>query len=66
MRSLIIEMKEPDVFVVADNVLSAIGRTTAENFSKLKENISAVKQHADPAISPKSFLLRYLKKASNL
>jgi len=55
-------MKEPDVFVVADNVLSAIGRTTAENFSKLKENISAVKQHADPAISPKSFFAALFKK----
>jgi 3-oxoacyl-[acyl-carrier-protein] synthase-1 len=49
------KMKEPDVFVVTDNVLSPIGKTTAENFSKLKKNISAVKQHSDTAISPFPF-----------
>jgi len=48
-------MKEPDVFVVADNVLSPIGKTTDENFSNLKENISGVRQIADAAISPQPF-----------
>jgi len=46
---------ERDVFVVADNVLSPLGKTTAENFSKLKENNSAVKQHTNTAISPLPF-----------
>jgi 3-oxoacyl-[acyl-carrier-protein] synthase-1 len=48
-------MKEPDVFVVADNVLSPLGKTTAENFDNLKQNRSGVKQHSNLAISPKSF-----------
>ncbi len=48
-------MNEPDVFVVADNVLSPLGKTTAENFSKLKQNISGVKQQQDKAISPQPF-----------
>jgi len=48
-------MNEPDVFVVADNVLSPIGQTTAENFDKLKQNISGVKQHNNAAISPRPF-----------
>ena len=49
------EIIEPDVFVVADNVLSPLGTTTAENFAKLKDNLSAVKQHSDTAISPLPF-----------
>jgi 3-oxoacyl-[acyl-carrier-protein] synthase-1 len=48
-------MTEQDVFVVADNVLSPLGKTTAENFSKLKKNVSAVKQHYDALISSQSF-----------
>jgi 3-oxoacyl-[acyl-carrier-protein] synthase-1 len=46
---------EQDVFVVADNVLSPLGKTTAENFAKLKEGISGVKEHYNTAISPVSF-----------
>jgi len=49
------ETHEPDVFVVADNVLSPLGKTTAENFSKLKQNISAVKRHHNPNISSAPF-----------
>ncbi|MEO6849266.1 MAG: beta-ketoacyl synthase N-terminal-like domain-containing protein [Mucilaginibacter sp.] len=48
-------MNEPDVFVIADNVLSPIGKTTAENFTKLKQNISGVKEHTDGSISPQPF-----------
>ncbi len=46
---------EKDVFVIADNVLSPLGKTTSENFSKLRQNISAVKQHADTSMSPIPF-----------
>jgi len=46
---------EQDVFVVTDNVLSPLGKTTAENFAKLKEGISGVKEHYLTAISPSSF-----------
>ncbi|HJP61965.1 MAG TPA: beta-ketoacyl synthase N-terminal-like domain-containing protein [Mucilaginibacter sp.] len=43
-----------DVFVVADNVFTPLGKTTSENFEKLKQGKSAIKQHHDP-ISPQSF-----------
>jgi 3-oxoacyl-[acyl-carrier-protein] synthase-1 len=48
-------MTEHDVFVVADNILSPLGKTTAENFSKLKKNVSAVKQHYDTRITSQPF-----------
>ena len=48
-------MTEQDVFIVADNVSSPLGKTTAENFSKLKKNVSAVKQHYDALISSQPF-----------
>jgi 3-oxoacyl-[acyl-carrier-protein] synthase I len=48
-------MIEPDVFVVADNVFSPLGKTTTDNFSKLKKNISGVKQHHDINISSQPF-----------
>src|SRR5258708_11804275 len=51
----VVEMNEPDVFIVADNIYSPLGKTTAENFSKLKQNLSAVKQHYDLNISSQSF-----------
>lgn len=44
-----------DVFVVADNVLSPLGKTTAENFDQLKKNISGVKEQNKPTISQKRF-----------
>jgi len=46
---------EQDIFVVTDNVLSPLGKTTAENFAKLKEGVSGVKEHYHTAISPLSF-----------
>ncbi|HTK18907.1 MAG TPA: beta-ketoacyl synthase N-terminal-like domain-containing protein [Mucilaginibacter sp.] len=46
---------EQDVFVVADNILSPLGKTTAGNFDRIRNNISGVKERYDPAISPKSF-----------
>ena len=46
---------EKEVFVVADNVLSPLGKTTAENFDQLKKNVSGVKEQKNAAISPKSF-----------
>lgn len=44
-----------DVFVVADNVLSPIGKTTAENFERLKKSVSGVKEQNKPTVSPRSF-----------
>jgi len=46
---------EQDVFIVADNILSPIGKTTAENFEGLKNNVSGVKQHTDESLSPVPF-----------
>jgi 3-oxoacyl-[acyl-carrier-protein] synthase-1 len=48
-------MNDPDVFVAADNVFSPLGITTAENFLKLKQGVSAVKQHHNLKISPQPF-----------
>ncbi|MDB5131343.1 MAG: fabF 2, partial [Mucilaginibacter sp.] len=48
-------MMKPDVFIVADNVLSPLGKTTTENFARLKENQSAVKAHHNPQISQQPF-----------
>ena len=43
------------MFVVADNVLSPIGKTTIENFDQLKKNVSGVREQHKPAISPRTF-----------
>ena len=37
-------MKE--VFVVADNVFSPVGKTSVENFERLKKGVSGIQQHA--------------------
>ena len=44
-----IEEKKADVFVVADNIYSPVGKTTAENFTNLKNNVSGVKRY-DPGV----------------
>jgi 3-oxoacyl-[acyl-carrier-protein] synthase-1 len=49
------KIRERDVFVVADNVLSPLGKTTAENFGKLKEKLSSVEKHHVPHISSQPF-----------
>ncbi|MEP6683262.1 MAG: beta-ketoacyl synthase N-terminal-like domain-containing protein [Parafilimonas sp.] len=46
-------MKE--VFIVADNIISPLGNTTPENFSKLVQNISAVEQHMNEQITDELF-----------
>ena len=53
---------EKDVFVVADNVLSPIGKTTAENFDQLKKNVSGIKEQNNLAISPKPFFASLFNK----
>lgn len=44
-----------EIFVSSDNIFSPIGSTTAENFSKLKNNVSGVKQHHDSKMSDQPF-----------
>lgn len=57
------ETNEPDVFVVADNILSPLGKTTVENFSNLKQDISGVKEHNDLAISSSPFFASLFDKS---
>jgi 3-oxoacyl-[acyl-carrier-protein] synthase-1 len=44
-----------DVFIVADNILSPIGGTTAENFERLKAGITGIRKHHDTAIADEPF-----------
>ncbi len=44
-------ISEPDVFIVADNIFSPLGKTTAENFEQLKNGVSGVKQHNNANLS---------------
>lgn len=56
-------MKRQEVYVVADNLLSPLGKTTADNFLALKKGRSGVKLHHDPAISPRPFYASLFDKA---
>jgi 3-oxoacyl-[acyl-carrier-protein] synthase-1 len=47
--------KIPKVYVVADNILSPLGKTTHTNFEALKAGETSVKLHTDPAISVEPF-----------
>jgi len=49
------DKNEQEVFVVADNVLSPLGRTTAGNFAQLKNGVSGVKLHEYSTISAVPF-----------
>lgn len=44
-----------DVFVAADNIISPLGLTTADNFTQLKNGVSAIKRHEDKTMSPEPF-----------
>lgn len=46
-------MKE--VFVVADNIVSPLGDTTAENFTRVSAGESGITQHADTSLSAAPF-----------
>ena len=41
----------PAVYIVADNIYSPIGTTTAQNFERVKQGISGIKKHNDKALS---------------
>lgn len=45
---------EQDVFVIADNIISPLGKTTADNFAQVKNGVSGVKEHHS-VISPVPF-----------
>jgi len=44
-----------DVFVAADNIISPIGLTTAENFARIKTGITGIKQHDNKAVTNDPF-----------
>jgi 3-oxoacyl-[acyl-carrier-protein] synthase-1 len=44
-----------DVFVVSDNILSPLGWTTDENFTRLKDSVSGIRWFDDIALSPEPF-----------
>ncbi|TSJ39393.1 beta-ketoacyl synthase [Mucilaginibacter corticis] len=44
----------PAVYIVADNIYSPIGTTTTQNFERVKQGISGIKKHNDPALSDES------------
>jgi len=48
-------MMKPEVFIVADNIFSPLGKTTEENFTQLKNGVSAVKRQADETLSAVPF-----------
>lgn len=43
------------VFVIADNIFSPIGPTTAESFEQLKKGTSGIRLHNNVALSPEPF-----------
>ncbi|WP_259070671.1 beta-ketoacyl-[acyl-carrier-protein] synthase family protein [Mucilaginibacter sp. X4EP1] len=52
------------VYVVADNIFSPLGKTTAENFSQLKAGGSGVKEQTDPQIADQRFYASLFSKTS--
>jgi 3-oxoacyl-[acyl-carrier-protein] synthase-1 len=46
-------MKE--VYFVADNIVSPLGKTTGENFVRIQNGVEGVKQHINDRVSPEPF-----------
>ena len=44
-----------DVFIVADNIISPLGKTTQENFASLKAGLSGIKQQHNKALADDPF-----------
>lgn len=44
-----------DIFISSDNILSPIGLSTAENFERLKKNVSGIKRQDDKGMSEVPF-----------
>ena len=44
-----------DVFIIADNIFSPLGVSSAENFTQLKSSASGVKKHDDTTMSEQAF-----------
>jgi len=55
----------PGVYIVADNIYSPIGVTTAENFARIKQGISGIKQHHDAALADEPVYVSLFDKVDN-
>ena len=55
-----------DIFISSDNILSPIGKNTAENFSQLKKNVSGIKLQHDTKMSEQPFYASLFDKEDNL
>jgi 3-oxoacyl-[acyl-carrier-protein] synthase I len=55
-----------DVFIIADNIFSPLGSSSAENFEQLKKSVSGVKKHDDPNMSEQSFYAALFEKQENI
>jgi len=53
------------VYIVADNIYSPIGATTAENFLRIKQGISGIKQHHDTALADEPVYVSLFDKVDN-
>ncbi|MES2331830.1 MAG: beta-ketoacyl synthase N-terminal-like domain-containing protein [Bacteroidota bacterium] len=52
----------PEVYIVSDNIISPIGSTTDENFSRLTKDISGVQLHDDKKLSAERFYASLFEK----
>lgn len=61
----------PAVYIVADNIYSPVGTTTDENFERVKQGVSGIKKHSNPALADEDihvslFNLNEIEKHNNL
>src|ERR1700750_2918239 len=45
----------PAVYIIADNIYSPLGTTTAQNFERIKQGISGIQKHHNKAVSDTDF-----------
>ncbi|HTH82422.1 MAG TPA: beta-ketoacyl synthase N-terminal-like domain-containing protein [Mucilaginibacter sp.] len=55
----------PAVYIVADNILSPIGDTTAGNFAQIKKGISGIKKHHNKALSDEPVYISFFEEGKN-
>lgn len=55
-----------DVFVVSDNIISPLGWTTADNFSRLKQAVTGIRLQDDTALSAEPFYAALFNKEQDL
>ena len=53
-------MKQKEVFIVSDNIISPLGTTTAENFGMLQKGISGIVEHREATMSDQPFFASLL------